>query len=173
MVPLGAGRGHLQERDTQTPDLSLPPKPAPVVQKVYESAPQVRDLRKEATQRFVPSVVKRKLDATKGKGRLLEEEEIEMLEREGYGGAVSGGTADIAGRESSENRGLVVNAAPAVDERMGEEGDSLRLGEEHRRRLEEEERFARELAMAAGEQDDAGNGMHKGVTMEEVDDEDL
>ena len=171
MVPLGVGREHLQDRDTQTPDLSLPPKPVAVVQKVYESAPQVRDLRKEATQRFVPSVVKRKLDATKGKGRLLEEEEIEMLEREGYGGTVSSGTAGTPGTETREKRGPMVNAAPAVDDKMGAEQDDERLDAEQRRILEEEEeRFAREMEMAEGDQDDIGDGLQKGVTMEEVED---
>ena len=51
---------------------------------VYEAAPAVRDLRKEATSKFVPSVVKSKLDLAQGKGRLLEENEVASLSRSGY-----------------------------------------------------------------------------------------
>lgn len=45
----------------------LPSKPtAPIVQTTYESAPVLRDLRKEAAA-FVPAVVKRKIEAQKAK----------------------------------------------------------------------------------------------------------
>lgn len=45
----------------------LPSKPAaPVVQTTYESAPVLRDLRKEATA-FVPAIVKRNIEAQKAK----------------------------------------------------------------------------------------------------------
>ncbi len=85
--PLGAER-RLRNRegadDAEVPDTTLPAKPAPKT--TYESKAVVRDLRKEATARFVPNAVKRKIDATKGVGAtLLEEEEVEKLEKEGYG----------------------------------------------------------------------------------------
>lgn len=51
---------------------------------VYEAAPAVRDLRREATTKFIPSVVKGKLDLAQGKGRLLEENEVVSLSRSGY-----------------------------------------------------------------------------------------
>jgi len=44
--------------------------------------------------------------------------------------------------------------------------------DERRRLLEEEERFAREMAEAEQEED-GGEGGGRGVTMEEVEDEDL
>ena len=158
MEPLGGGREHLQDRDTQTPDLSLPAKPTVTVQKVYESAPQVRDLRKEATQRFVPSVVKQKIDASKGKGKLLEEEELEQLEREGYGGTAPLRNPATVKAEVSHP---IINAAPAVDD----QGPDY----EHRRLEEEEERFRREMAMAEEENPTDEYRHGKGVTMEEVD----
>jgi hypothetical protein len=50
---------------------------------VYEAAPQVRDLRKEATK-FMPASVAQKIKLAKGEGRLLEPEEFDKLEKEGY-----------------------------------------------------------------------------------------
>ena len=131
------------EAEPVVPDTSLPAKPAPKT--TYESKPVVRDLRKEATARFVPNAVKRKIDATKGVGvKLLEEEEVEKLEKEGYG---AGG------------RGVaVVDAAPEV-------GGGVPEGEGERRLEEEEERFRREM----GEELDGP----KQVMVEDVSDEDL
>lgn len=59
--------------------------PAPVVEAktVYEAKPMVRDLRKEAVA-FVPTVVRTKLDKGQGKGGLIEPEEADKLEQEGY-----------------------------------------------------------------------------------------
>jgi hypothetical protein len=50
---------------------------------VYEAAPQVRDLRKEATK-FMPASVAQKIKLAKGEGRLLEPEEFDKLRDEGY-----------------------------------------------------------------------------------------
>lgn len=79
MEPLGGDRetGGRGERHQSTP--------VPVVETktVYEAKPMVRDLRKEAAV-FVPSVVRQKLDKTQGKGGLMEPEEADRLEREGY-----------------------------------------------------------------------------------------
>ena len=159
--PLGAER-KLQNREGEkvvVPDTTLPAKLAPKT--TYESKPVVRDLRKEATARFVPNAVKRKIDARKGVGgKLLEEEEVERLEREGYaaGGCKVG---DGLGGGS-----LVVDAAPDV-------GDGGLGDERERRRLEEEEeRFRLEMEMVEAEGDEEGAGP-TGVMMEEVSDEDL
>jgi hypothetical protein len=51
---------------------------------VYEAKPVVRDLKKEAVTAFVPTHVKMKLDKGKGAGGLMEPEEADRLEREGY-----------------------------------------------------------------------------------------
>ena len=173
MEPLGTGREHLQDHRQNVPGLALPPKPAALVQKVYESAPQMRDLRKEATQNFVPSVVKRKIDASKGKGRLLEEDELERLEREGYGGT-SGTVIEAVG-----NGYLPVNAAPAVEFNLrGVAGYGSIDEEQARSPAEEERRFAREMPMAWKEEDGRGNDARRvnpGIraTMEQMEDEDL
>ncbi|KAI2622071.1 WW domain binding protein 11-domain-containing protein [Xylaria nigripes] len=76
-TPLGdrAGRPRRQEQST----------PAPVETKtVYEAQPQVRNLRKEAVSAFVPTSVQLKLDKSKGQGGLIEPEEADRLEKEGY-----------------------------------------------------------------------------------------
>lgn len=155
--PLGAERRLSARADgveqEQRPDTTLPAKPA--VRTTYESAPQVRDLKKEATARFVPVAVRRKIDAAKGKGgTLLEEDEVEKLEREGYG---AGPSSIDAGGGSGARKRLVVDAAPEVtaEDYVG------------RRLREEEERFSREMEMV-----EEGDGPRI-MRMEEVDDEDL
>jgi hypothetical protein len=64
---------------------ALPAKPVPAApaQTVYSSAPQLRDLKKEAT-RFMPAAVAAQKARTKGQGRLLEPEEADRLEKAGY-----------------------------------------------------------------------------------------
>ncbi|KAJ4356200.1 uncharacterized protein N0V89_004230 [Didymosphaeria variabile] len=51
---------------------------------VYEAAPQVRDFKKEVTSRFMPAAVAQKMKLAKGEGRLLEPEEFDKLQQEGY-----------------------------------------------------------------------------------------
>ncbi|CAG8959014.1 hypothetical protein HYFRA_00012174 [Hymenoscyphus fraxineus] len=53
------------------------------VKTVYEAKPALRNLRKEAVA-FVPATVRAKLDRSKGVGGLVEPEEADRLEREGY-----------------------------------------------------------------------------------------
>lgn len=63
----------------------LPEKPQVVAQTTYSAAPQIRDLRKEAVNKFMPAAVQRKVTQKKGEGgRLLEPEEMDQLEKEGY-----------------------------------------------------------------------------------------
>lgn len=166
--PLGAQR-RLQDRDGgEREEQALPgtttlaAKPAPKT--TYEGKAVVRDLRKEATARFIPAAVKRKIDATKGVGgRLLEEDEVERLEKEGYG---AGGKT---GANATGSRRMVVDAAPHVESSGKVDTDR---GEEARRLEEEEERFKQEMAMVEAEEmeDELGS---KGVRVEEVSDEDL
>ncbi|KAI1427336.1 WW domain binding protein 11-domain-containing protein [Xylaria sp. FL1777] len=76
-TPLGdrAGRPSHQEEAT----------PAPIeVKTVYEAKPMVRDLQKEAISAFVPNAVRMKLDKSKGLGSLMDPEEADRLEKEGY-----------------------------------------------------------------------------------------
>lgn len=51
---------------------------------VYEAKPVIRDLRKEAVSAFVPTAVRMKMDKAKGHGGLLEPQEADRLEQEGY-----------------------------------------------------------------------------------------
>ena len=145
LQPLGEGRGGGERLPH-----ALPPKPEPVLQAqtVYEAKPVVRDLRKDAVSAFVPAVVQRKIGARKGQGKLLEPEEMDRLEREGYGKGSGDGAL-----EPSIGAGFVVNAAPVVGAEIEiNSGDVRALLEE------EEARFEREL---------------RSVQMEEVQDEDL
>ncbi|TGJ78170.1 hypothetical protein E0Z10_g10593 [Xylaria hypoxylon] len=76
-TPLGDRPGRPSHQQEATP--------APVeVKTVYEAKPVVRDLRKEAVSAFVPNAVRMKLDKSKGRGGLIEPEEADRLEKEGY-----------------------------------------------------------------------------------------
>lgn len=99
-MPLGRDRGIGGEgREESRPA----PVPVPVVEAktVYEAKPIVRDLRKEAVA-FVPTVVRTKLDKGQGKGGLIEPEEADRLEQEGY--------LKTAGAESTD---MDIDSAPA------------------------------------------------------------
>lgn len=87
--------------DGQRMPHALPTKPAvvpPPPQLVYSSAPQLRDLKKEATK-FVPAAVRQKQKQVKGQGRLLEPKEIDKLEKAGYYAAQK--AAEEAGEEAA------------------------------------------------------------------------
>jgi hypothetical protein len=73
MTPLG-------QNDRTAAAVRPPPAEAKTV---YEAKPIVRDLRKEAVS-FVPAAVRAKLDKSKGIGGLVEPEEADRLEKEGY-----------------------------------------------------------------------------------------
>ncbi|PHH91076.1 hypothetical protein CDD83_1772 [Cordyceps sp. RAO-2017] len=51
---------------------------------VYEAKPVLRDLRQEAVSAFVPAAVQMKMTKGRGQGGLMEPEEADQLEREGY-----------------------------------------------------------------------------------------
>ncbi|KAJ8110117.1 hypothetical protein ONZ43_g5958 [Nemania bipapillata] len=76
-TPLGdrARRPAHQEETAPTPT---------EVKTVYEAKPIVRDLRKEAVSAFVPTAVQMKIDKSKGRGGLMDPEEADRLEQEGY-----------------------------------------------------------------------------------------
>lgn len=113
--------------DGQRVPHALPSKPVPAVQAqtVYSSAPQIRDLKKEAVK-FMPSVVSQHQKRLKGQGgRLLEPEELDKLEKSGYTAAQK--AADAAGLEAKyEQASSEVRAAEMIDE-------GLDLDEEARR----------------------------------------
>jgi hypothetical protein len=64
----------------------LPSRPTPVVETrtVYEAKPEIRDLRQEATKKFIPAAVRMKQQSIRGQGKLLEPEEMDRLEKAGY-----------------------------------------------------------------------------------------
>ena len=112
------------------PDRSLPTKPAAPVQTTYSSAPQIRDLKQEAVKRFVPNIVRQKQKAVKGVGGLVEPEELDRLEAEGYG----------AGARKPPD--------PAISTAASQDAHAdAQESEEARRLAEEEERFRKEMEM--------------------------
>jgi hypothetical protein len=125
--PLGEGRGGGERQQHQLPAKPAAPVPPPEAKTVYEAAPAVRDLRQEAVNRFMPAAVKMKQDAARGKGRLVEPEEMDRLEKEGYAGA-----GRTSGSPSAAQQQGATNTPGPTD------ADALRLAEE-------EENFNREL----------------------------
>ncbi|KAK3330979.1 WW domain binding protein 11-domain-containing protein [Apodospora peruviana] len=91
---------------------------APVVESktVYEAAPQVRDLRKEAVSAFVPSIVRKKLEKGKGQGGLLEPEEADRLEKEGYLGTSRPSTEMDVDQQVGSSRSRPVAVEEVDDE---------------------------------------------------------
>ena len=129
---------------------ALPAKPAPPAQTVYSSAPQVRDLKKEAVK-FMPTVVAAQKKRMKGDGRLMEPEELDRLEQASYRDARK--AAQEADKEAEYRQDVAVTKTEAVnDVDMEEEA----------RRFEQE---INEIYSA-----EAGDGPRP-VHMEEVDDD--
>lgn len=82
-TPLGGqNRGEFGGQETGS-GVQIKNKTQPEVKTVYEAKPQIRDLRKEAVA-FVPAAVRTKMQKGKGEGGLMEPEEMERLEKEGY-----------------------------------------------------------------------------------------
>jgi WW domain binding protein 11 len=141
--PLAGNRGGERQPNETPPIHSLIE-----AKTTYESAPQIRDLQKEAIGRFVPNVVRKKQDAIKAPGILVEPEELDKLERQGYIGQKDKQSRDTLPQQAlSLTSGASVADTPSVD-----------IDAEARRLAEEEERFRREM---------------KHVTMEEVEDDHL
>ncbi|KMP09408.1 hypothetical protein CIRG_09577 [Coccidioides immitis RMSCC 2394] len=121
----GPARDNEGEEKRQTH--GLPEKPPVEARTVYESAPVIRNLQQEAVSKFVPAAVRVKQAAVKGQGRLVEPEELDRLEKEGYTSTTqASGPAANAERTDSETKPTSANL------------DAATLAEE-------EERFRREL----------------------------
>ncbi|KAF7676005.1 hypothetical protein GT037_005510 [Alternaria burnsii] len=151
---------------------------------VYEAAPQVRDLRKEATK-FMPASVAQKMKLAKGEGRLLEPEEFDKLRDEGYMNEKKkeeDNKSTAAGKEQAEKR----TAAQSADE---EELDAFLKGVQNASVKDAAEQVAEAAVQEAeyemiaaeaqgqmegisGEARTAENKLNH-VSMEEVEDEDL
>ncbi|KIW97203.1 uncharacterized protein Z519_02595 [Cladophialophora bantiana CBS 173.52] len=136
--------GNAQQPTASSRQLPVKPVATPIaVKTTYESAPQIRDLRKEAVNRFVPDVVRKKQETARGgpTGRLIEPEEMDRLEAEGYLG------------RTNDGRTQTVTTATTTTTTTTATGD-MNEDENARRLAEEEERFLREVAM----QDQEANG---------------
>lgn len=114
------------ERERERGPHPLPSKPVVEPKTVYESAPDIRDLRQEAINKFVPAAVRAKQGSIKGQGKLLEPEEMDRLEKSGY----MAGPGPGPGRKETD-----------LD--TGQSADA-----EEQRLLEEEKRFNEELKRA-------------------------
>ena len=114
----------------------IPQKPEFVQAKTtYESAPQIRDLRKEAVSRFLPNVVRQKQAAVRGAGsRLVEPEEVDKLEKEGY-------------VNSTDPRDVRTEQGLSANEDKGDAVYMIRLADEERR-------FRQEMMQATVEDDE-------------------
>jgi hypothetical protein len=134
---------------------ALPAKPVPAApaQTVYSSAPQLRDLKKEAT-RFMPAAVAAQKARIKGQGKLLEPEEADRLEKAGYMAAEK---AAEAGEKEERFKQLAQEAkAPLQNQDIDME--------------EEARRFEMEMAQLIGEPPSQHDG-RKTVQMEDVQDD--
>ena len=101
---------------------ALPSKPAAPAQTVYSSAPQLRDLKKEAVK-FMPSAVSQHKSRVKGQGRLLEPDEIDKLEKSGY----------YAAQKASEEAGMEANYEQVRSVVRGESKDDVDMDDEVKR----------------------------------------
>ncbi|KAG6006977.1 hypothetical protein E4U21_006497 [Claviceps maximensis] len=102
-------REHQVRMDDTAKGVSLPSAP----QTVYEAKPVLRDLRQEAVSAFVPAAVQRKLNKGRGQGGLLEPEEADRLEREGYLRTTSGETGRA---NDAQDKTLSTTVEDAADE---------------------------------------------------------
>ena len=103
-------------------------------QTTYASGPQLRNLQKEAVERFVPSVVQKKQAAVSGAGSLIEPEEFDKLQEDGYRAELIAGGPRGPGSKSAAS--LVSGSQPytpapsppneAEIRRLAEEEDNFR-----------------------------------------------
>ncbi|PVI07232.1 hypothetical protein DM02DRAFT_357170 [Periconia macrospinosa] len=138
-----------------------PPEPKKV-QIVYEAAPQVRNLMKEAT-RFMPTAVAQKMKLAKGEGRLLEPEEFDKLKEEGY---MNEGKKDVPAKADSELDAFL--SAQGVDVAAKEAAEAAVQEAEHEMIAAE---ASGEIVDKESEAKTAENKLRQ-VEIEEVEDED-
>ncbi|RDL37037.1 Uncharacterized protein BP5553_04470 [Venustampulla echinocandica] len=107
-MPLGDNARNIPERSVAAS--TLPPVEAKTV---YEAKPVVRDLRKEAVA-FVPAAVRAKLDKSKGVGGLVEPDEADRLEKEGYMPTAGSGARSGSVEEGRQHEGSLVRPTSRV-----------------------------------------------------------
>ncbi|KAL1792939.1 hypothetical protein ACET3X_009446 [Alternaria dauci] len=167
------------DADTTTNTTSAPPEPKkPTI--VYEAAPQVRDLRKEATK-FMPASVAQKMKLAKGEGRLLEPEEFDKLREEGYMKDKSTTTTSTAEEQGGKTPARTSEEEQELDAFLQEvQNTSMRdvaekAAEAAVQEAEYEMMGAEVMGQMQGIAGEAGTAEKKlrHVEMEEVEDEDL
>jgi hypothetical protein len=162
---------------SKTGTFEPPPKPVVPVQTVYEAAPVIRDLRKEAS-RFIPAAVAEKMKRAKGEGVLIEPEEADRLEKLGYRDASKAAEKEANG-DLSGSKYLDEEAERLLREvEMGDAGfgDAEKAAEE----AVKEAQFnmmAEEVRVGATtdpqEEERRAERQFRKVEIEEVEDEDL
>ncbi len=116
-TPLGEMSRFRPETGEGSSAEGLRPKPTVEVKTVYEAAPVIRDLRKEAVSAFVPAAVRMKMQKAKGVGGLVEPEEADRLEKEGYLGTLTGESdGQRRERSSRDPRAAMVEEVEDDDE---------------------------------------------------------
>jgi WW domain binding protein 11 len=130
MPPIPRRRPHHPLQQQGKPAVESAP-----AQTVYSSAPQIRNLQKEAVSRFLPSSVASKIAATKGvPGKLLEPEEADALEKSGYSTAGVQGVDEVVQKAADEAEKELEYRLMSREE---EEGAAETLEEEERRFMNE------------------------------------
>lgn len=121
-----ANAERLGERDQGRAEKQPPAAAAPVAEAktVYESKPVLRDLRKEAVSAFMPTTVRMKVEKGKGQTGLMEPEEADRLEREGYLGAArgSGGGVEATSSGDVQAEELISGPRAVTMEEVDDEG---------------------------------------------------
>ncbi|KAK0729806.1 WW domain binding protein 11-domain-containing protein [Lasiosphaeris hirsuta] len=108
---------HASANENTNPSAARQRSEAPVVEAkiVYEAQPVVRDLKKEAVSAFMPTAVRMKIEKVKGQSGLLEPEEADQLEREGYLKTGGGEEMEVDQQEAPPRRVMVEDAEDDED----------------------------------------------------------
>lgn len=99
----GAAGGESERRGPH----ALPSRPPAESKTVYEAKPEIRDLRKEAVNKFVPAAVRAKQDSIRGQGKLLEPEEMDRLEKAGYKAGTDASATEKQHSDTAEEQRLL------------------------------------------------------------------
>lgn len=148
-----------RQRKTEGDEPAPEPKKAQIV---YEAAPQKRDFLKEATK-FMPAAVAQKMKLAKGEGRLLEPDEFDKLQEDGYMGKEKGESAPEVNPQVDESLKMTMSeAAEKAAQAAVEEAEYNMMAAEVQGRMNS---IQSEAAVAE-------NTLHH-VEIEEVEDEDI
>jgi hypothetical protein len=104
----------MREDAAQNEQQTLKTEASPIeAQTVYEAKPVMRDLQREAVSAFVPTAVQKKLNKGRGQGGLMEPEEADQLEKEGY---IKSTNEEAETAESVQKKALATTVEDFEDE---------------------------------------------------------